>query len=126
MANDNKNINKKPKFSPYWIYGLIGIFLIFLIFSNDSTSSDKVSFTKFKQLVELNDIETIMVTTNNTVADIYLKEGAAEKEAYKGLVNKKSGLSFMGDSPDFTIKYLNLENFERYITNLKEEKSLDF
>ncbi len=126
MANDNKNTTKKPKFNAYWIYGLIGVFLIFLIFTNDSTSSDKVSFTKFKQLVELNDIKTIMVTTNNTVADIYLKDGAAEKDAYKGLVNKKGGFSFMGDSPDFTIKYLNLENFERYLTSIKEEKNLDF
>ena len=23
MAKDNKNLNKKPKVSPYWIYGII-------------------------------------------------------------------------------------------------------
>ncbi|QHI38626.1 ATP-dependent zinc metalloprotease FtsH [Kordia antarctica] len=127
MANDNKNTTKKPKFNAYWIYGLIGVFLIFLIFTNDSDSSDKVSYSKFKELIEYNDVETIKVTTNNTVAEIFLKEGAAEKDAYKGLVNKKSSFLLMGgESADFTIKYLNLKNFEDYLNEIKEEKKLDF
>ncbi|MBC8753600.1 ATP-dependent metallopeptidase FtsH/Yme1/Tma family protein [Kordia sp. YSTF-M3] len=126
MAKDNNNITKKPKFNAYWIYGLIGVFLLFLIFSNDSDSTDKVSYSKFKELIAYNDVETIKVTTNNTVAEIYLKDGAAEKDVYKGLVNKKSGLFLMGDTADFTIKYLNLENFETYLNTIKEEKGLDF
>ncbi|WP_298425289.1 ATP-dependent zinc metalloprotease FtsH [uncultured Kordia sp.] len=126
MANNNKNIDKKPKFSPYWIYGMVGLFLIFLIFSNDSGSDDKVTFTKFKELVQYNDIEKIEVVTNTKVARIYLKEGAAEKDIFKDFVKKKTGLSFMGESPDFTIKYLNLENFEDYLNEVKVAKSLDF
>lgn len=126
MANDNKNINKKPKFSPYWIYGMIGIFLIFLIFSNDSGSNDKVTLSKFKELVEHNDIKKIEVVTNTKVARIFLKDGAAEKDLYKELVKKKGGLSFMGESPDFTFKYLNLENFEDYLNEVREKNNLDF
>ncbi len=126
MANDNKNINKKPKFSPYWIYGMIGLFLIFLIFSNDSGSSDKVTFSKFKELVEYNDIKKVEVVTNTKVARIFLKDGAAEKDLYKGLVKKKGGLSFMGESPDFTFKYLDLKNFEDYLNEAREKNNLDF
>ncbi|WP_046758793.1 ATP-dependent zinc metalloprotease FtsH [Kordia jejudonensis] len=126
MANNNKNIDKKPKFSPYWIYGMIGLFLIFLIFSNDSGSDDKVTFTKFKELVQYNDIEKIEVVTNTKVARIYLKKGAADKEIFKDFVKKKTGLAFMGDSPDFTIKYLNLENFEDYLDEVKRANNLDF
>ena len=71
MANDNKNTTKKPKFNAYWIYGLVGIFLIFLIFSNDSDTDDKVSLTKFKELVKNNDVEKIKVYTNAPIAEIY-------------------------------------------------------
>ena len=34
MAKDNKNLNKKPKLNPYWIYGvIIAIFLGIQFFS---------------------------------------------------------------------------------------------
>ena len=126
MAKDNNNMTKKPKFNAYWIYGLIGVFLLFLVFSNNSGGDDKVTFSKFKELVPNNDIEKIKVFTNARFAEVYLKDGAASKDAYKELVNKKSNLFLMGDSPDFSIKYLNLENFERYLNTVKEEKGLDF
>ncbi|EDP95624.1 ATP-dependent zinc metalloprotease FtsH [Kordia algicida OT-1] len=126
MAKDNNNMTKKPKFNAYWIYGLIGVFLLFLVFSNGSGGDDKVTFSKFKELVPNNDIQKIKVFTNAGFAEVYLKEGAASKDAYKELVNKKGNLFLMGDTPDFTIKYLNLENFEEYLNEVKEEKNLDF
>jgi cell division protease FtsH len=126
MAKDNKNITKKPKFNAYWIYGLIGVFLLFLIFSNGSESDNKVTFSKFKELVPNNDIEKIKVFTNARFAEVYLKDGAAEKDSYKGLVTKKNSIFLTGDSPDFSVKYLNLENFETYLNKIKEEKNLDF
>ncbi|WP_046743583.1 ATP-dependent zinc metalloprotease FtsH [Kordia zhangzhouensis] len=126
MAKDNNNMAKKPKFSPYWIYGLIGIFLIFLIFSNDSGGSDKVTFSKFKELVPNNDIKKIEVVTNAKFARVYLKEGSEEKDIYKGIVNPRSSLFLMGDHPDFSIKYLDLKNFEDYLNEIKETNNLDF
>jgi hypothetical protein len=34
MAKDNKNLNKKPKVNPYWIYGvIIAVFLSVQLFS---------------------------------------------------------------------------------------------
>jgi cell division protease FtsH len=126
MANDKKNTTKKPKFSPYWIYGLIGVFLLFLVFSNDSDSGDKVSLTKFKELIKSNDFEKIKVYTNTPLIEVYLKDGAAEKDTYKGLITKKSSLFLMGDSPDFTVNYFDKESFGRYLNKLKETTDLDF
>lgn len=126
MAKDNNNMTKKPKFSPYWIYGLIGVFLLFLIFSSDSGSGDKVSFSKFKELVEYNDIKKIEVVTNTKIARIYLKDDAAKKDIYKNIINKRSSIFLMGDNPDFSIKYLNLENFENFLNEVKEKNNLDF
>jgi len=126
MARDNNNMTKKPKFSPYWIYGLIGVFLLFLILSNDSGSADKVSFSKFKELVQYNDIKKIEVVTNTKEARIYLKDGADDKDIYKGILNRRSGIFMMGDNPDFSIRYLNLENFENFLNQVKEKEKLDF
>jgi len=126
MAKDNKNTTKKPKFNAYWIYGLIGIFLVFLIFSNDSDSNDKVSITKFKELIKTNDFEKVTVYTNAPFAEVYLKKGAAEKDTYKNIVTKKGNFSFIGKSPDFTIKYVDRSNFAEYLDNIKKEDNLDF
>ncbi|KAB8152728.1 ATP-dependent zinc metalloprotease FtsH [Kordia sp. TARA_039_SRF] len=126
MAKDNNNMAKKPKFNAYWIYGLIGIFLLFLILSNDSGAGDDVTFTQFKELVPYNDIEKIEVITNTKIAKVYLKQGAADKDIYKKIVNNRPSIFMMGNNPDFSIKYLDLENFENYLNDVKEEKNLDF
>ncbi|MEM6686343.1 MAG: ATP-dependent zinc metalloprotease FtsH, partial [Bacteroidota bacterium] len=102
------------------------VFLLFLIFSNDSGASDKVTFSKFKELVQYNDIKKVEVVTNTGVARIYLKQGAEDKDIYKGIINKRSSIFLMGDNPDFSIKYLNLENFENYLIEVKEKNNLDF
>ena len=45
MANDKKNIKeKKPKFSPYWIYGIvIAIFIGTSVFSNSGFQDGKAT-----------------------------------------------------------------------------------
>ncbi|PTX63469.1 cell division protease FtsH [Kordia periserrulae] len=126
MAKDNNNMAKKPKFNAYWIYGLIGIFLLFLIFSNDSGAGDDVTFTQFKELVPYNDIEKIEVVTNSKIARVYLKQGAADKDIYKKFINNRPSIFSMGNNPDFSIKYLSLDNFEDYLDEVKKEKNLDF
>ena len=45
MANEKKNIkDKKPKFSPYWIYGiLIALFLVFQLFNNSGYQDGNIT-----------------------------------------------------------------------------------
>ncbi|MGH1386247.1 ATP-dependent zinc metalloprotease FtsH [Kordia sp.] len=126
MAKDNNNMTKKPKFSPYWIYGAIGVFLLFLIFSNDSGADDKVTLTKFEELIKYNDIKRIRVMTNADYAEIFLKDDAAKKDIYKGFINKKSNIFSMGDNPDFTVKYPEKKIFVENLYTAKEKDSLDF
>jgi cell division protease FtsH len=126
MAKDNNNMTKKPKFSPYWIYGLIGAFLLFLVFSNNSGADDKVTLTKFKELIKYNDVKKIKVMTNADYAEIYLKDDAKNKDIYKGIVNRRSSIFLMGDNPDFTVKYVDKQHFAENLDKLKEEANLDF
>ena len=50
MAKDNKNLNKKPKVNPYWIYGvIIAVFLSIQLFSGGfgSSTGSKTTPTEF-------------------------------------------------------------------------------
>ena len=62
MANDKKNIKeKKPKFSPYWIYGIvIALFLGFQLFGESSSSGgSKITKSDFFEFLEQGDVEKI-------------------------------------------------------------------
>ena len=55
MAKDNKNINKKPKLNPYWIYGIIiAAFLGIQLFSGgfSDSSTKKINPSEFLQYLD--------------------------------------------------------------------------
>ena len=111
MSEKNKNESKKPKFNSFWIYGAISLVLLFFVLNNNNTAENEVSFSKFKEYVPQNDIEEIVMVPNMRLAHVYLTDEALKKEEYKEFTNKK-GLSFIGNIPDFTVQYLDLQNFE--------------
>jgi cell division protease FtsH len=125
MSEKNKNESKKPKFNSFWIYGAISLILLFFVLNNNNTAENEVSFSKFKEYVPQNDIEEIVMVPNMRLAHVYLTDEALKKEEYKEFTNKK-GLSFIGNIPDFTVQYLDLQNFENYLNEQKKENNLDF
>ena len=125
MSDKNKNETKKPKFNAFWIYGAISLVLLFFVLNNSNTNENEVSFSKFKEYVPQNDIKEIVMVPNMRMAHVYLTDEALKKESYKEFTNKK-GLSFIGNIPDFTVQYLDLQNFENYLNEQKKENNLDF
>jgi cell division protease FtsH len=86
MANDKQN-PKKPKFSPYWIYG--GIILIFLslnFFGGSSNWQDikESSSTDFFRYLNDGDISKIVIINKNK-ARVSLTKEALEKDSHKGV-----------------------------------------
>jgi len=125
MSDDNKNEPKKLKFNVFWIYGAISIILLFFVLNSSSTTENEVSFSKFKEYVPQNDIKEIVMVPNMRLAHVYLTEAALKKEEYKDFTNKK-GISFIGKVPDFSVQYLDLQNFENYLSEQKQRNNLDF
>jgi len=125
MSDDNKNEPKKLKFNVFWIYGAISIILLFFVLNNSSTTENEVSFSKFKEYVPQNDIKEIVMVPNMRLAHVYLTEDALKKEEYKEFTKKK-GISFIGKAPDFSVQYLDLQNFENYLSEQKQRNNLDF
>jgi len=125
MSDNNKNEPKKLKFNVFWIYGAISILLLFFVLNNSSTTESEVSFSKFKEYVPQNDIKEIVMVPNMRLAHVYLTDEALKKEEYKEFTKKK-GISFIGKVPDFTVQYLDLQNFENYLSEQKQRNNLDF
>ncbi|MCL4126377.1 UNVERIFIED_CONTAM: hypothetical protein GTU68_051445 [Idotea baltica] len=85
MANEKKKLKeKKPKFSPYWIYGIIiAIFIVIQIFSSSSyQETNEITPSEFFKYAEDNDVEKVVIV-NRHIAKVYLTKEAQEKEVHK-------------------------------------------
>ncbi|MCF6279962.1 MAG: ATP-dependent zinc metalloprotease FtsH [Flavobacteriaceae bacterium] len=122
----NKDQVKLPKFNFNWIYIIPVLFIIsFMMFGGGENPNEKVSFSKFKSYLNTNDIEEIIIVKNLGTAQVFLKKEALEKGEYKKYVKKKSFFS-LSKEPSFIVTYGDIQNFENYLIETKQEKDLDF
>jgi cell division protease FtsH len=126
MTNDKKNIkDKKPKFNPYWIYGIvIAIFLAIQLFSNigiqDGSTTNPTQFLKF---VADGDVEKVEIV-NKRIAKVYLTKEAEQKE-----IHKKSKPSTLIPTttklPNYKFEFGDLQIFQNQLNEVIKEKHLD-
>ncbi|WP_299527869.1 ATP-dependent zinc metalloprotease FtsH [uncultured Lutibacter sp.] len=127
MSQDKKNTPnskniKKPKFNFYWIYGIVfALFLGYQFLNSDSLGSKKLSQNEFKTILSENDIEKIVIV-NRSVADIYIKSDASEKEQHK----KNKGSLYSANTPMYNYSFGDLQNFEKELSTDKQTYELDF
>ncbi len=113
MANDKKNIKeKKPKFSPYWIYGIVlAIFLGFQLFSSGSyQDGGTITPSEFFKYAEDNDVEKVEII-NRRIAQVYLTKEAQEKEVHKNS-KPKTFIPSATKLPNYQFEIGDLQNFE--------------
>ncbi|GAB1855883.1 ATP-dependent zinc metalloprotease FtsH [Flavobacteriaceae bacterium MHTCC 0001] len=126
MASNNKNIKeKKPKFSPYWIYGIIlSLFLIFTLFNNSGLDSGNTTNpTEFYKFVKDGDVAEVEIV-NRRLAKVYLTKEAAKKEIHK----KAKSTSFSISSaklPNYRFEFGELEIFQRELDQIIKDENLD-
>ncbi len=125
MSNDKKINNKKPKLSPYWIYGLIiVIFLAINVFSGgmgSSTGSPTTPSQFFKYLKD-GDVEKVEIV-NRREAKIYLTSEAATKDIHKKSVRPQL-LPMAGKSPNYQFEFGDLQNFENQLNDVVGKNDL--
>ena len=126
MAKDNKNPQKKPRFSSWWIYGLIIVFLIgFQFFGSDSLSpTSKTTTSELQEFLRNGDIDKILIITNTRQARVYLTEEAMTKDVHRDVSDQPFSLS-SGNVPQYVLDYGDLQNFENDIKKIKQENNLD-
>jgi cell division protease FtsH len=118
----NKNNIKTPKFNFYWIYGIIfALFIGYQLFNSGDMASKNLSQNEFENILSENDIERIVIV-NKSVADIFIKSEASEKENHK----KNKGALYSANTPMYYYKFGDLQNFEKELTAKKTEFDLNF
>lgn len=125
MAKDNKNLNKKPKVSPYWVYGvIIAVFLSIQLFSGGFSSSTGTQTTpaKFLEYLENGDVAKVEIV-NKREARVYLTKDAKELEIHKKS-KPKTILPSVAPIPNYKFEFGDLQNFEKDINKIKEENNL--
>jgi cell division protease FtsH len=123
--SDNKKVNnKKPKYSPYWVYGIIiVIFLAINVFSGlgSSTGSHTTPSEFFKYLKD-GDIDKVQIV-NRREAKIYLTNEALSKEVHKKSI-KQQLFPIAGKTPNYQFEFGDLQNFENQLSQAVNDNNL--
>ena len=125
MADDKKPNIKKPKFSPYLVYGLIiVIFLAINVFSGGMSSSTGSATTpaQFFEYLKNGDVEKVEIV-NRREAKVYLTSEALSKEIHKKSI-KPQFLPISGKTPNYQFEFGDLQNFENELSKTKADNDL--
>ena len=126
MANEKKNIkDKKPKFSPYWIYGiLITLFLGFQLFSNGNyDNGNGTTPSEFFKFLEDGDVEKVEIVKNTRVAKVYLTKDAEIKEIHKNS-KPQTFIPSATKLPNYKFEFGDLQNFENRLNETTKDLSV--
>lgn len=122
MAKDKKHTNdKKPKFSPYWIYGiLIAIFLGFQLFSSGSYEEGSATTpSDFFKYLEDGDVAKVDIIKNTRVAKVYLTPEAEAKEIHRNS-KPQTFIPSATQLPNYKFEFGDLQNFENRLNEIVE------
>lgn len=126
MNNDKKNIkDKKPKFNPYWIYGvIIAVFLAIQLFSNvGSQDGNTTNPTQFFKFVADGDVVRVEIV-NKRVCKVYLTKEAEQKEIHKKSV-PNTLLPTTTRLPNYKFEFGDLQIFQNQLNEVIKENHLD-
>ena len=123
---ENKKINK-PKFNPYWIYGIvITVLLVMSMFGGDNNwqSISKTNISDFERFLNQEDVAEVVVI-NQKMARVTLTQNALEKSVHK--VVKKENLIGQQNiqGPHYEFEVGNLELFQRKLEQA-EDNGINF
>jgi len=126
MAKDNNQSPKKPRFSSWWIYGLIAVALLGFQFfgSGNFSNTEKTTTSELQEYLRNGDVKEILIITNTRQAKVFLTEEALKKDVHKD-VSKQSFALTANITPQYSLDYGDLQNFENEIKNIKKENNLD-
>ncbi|WP_179345471.1 ATP-dependent zinc metalloprotease FtsH [Winogradskyella ursingii] len=126
MAKENKNLNKKPKMNPYWIYGIIiAVFISIQLFSGgfgDSTGTETTP-NEFFTYLRQGDVKKVEIV-NNREANVYLTDEAEEQTIHKKS-KPNSILPSVSPAPNYKFEFGDLTLFQEEIAKIKAEQNID-
>ncbi|WP_296386511.1 ATP-dependent zinc metalloprotease FtsH [Winogradskyella sp.] len=125
MAKDDKNLNKKPKISPYWIYGaIIAAFLAIQIFSGGfgGSTGTQTRPAQFLDYLSKGDVAKVVIV-NKREAKVYLTKEAKEQEIHKK-TKPNTILPSVTPVPNYKFEFGDLQNFEKQVNEIISSNNL--
>ncbi|WP_062059963.1 ATP-dependent zinc metalloprotease FtsH [Aquimarina longa] len=126
MGKENKKpeLNKKPKFSAYWIYAIIIIGFLVLNFIGGSGlgSAPTTSTSEFQKYLSNGEVEKVVIV-NRRKAQVFLTKEARSLEKHQK-TKSKSILPSSPSDPDYQFEFGDLQNFENKIATIKSQNNL--
>ncbi len=126
MARDNKKpeLNKKPKFSAYWIYAvlLVGFIALNFIGGNGWTDPAKTTPSKFYNYLQEGEVEKVVIV-NKRVAKVYLTKEAADSDKHKDSKSKSFLPKGTGEA-NYQFEFGDLQNFENQMSTIIKKDDL--
>jgi len=108
-----------PKFNYLWVYILLGVFILFSLNMNYfQTRVEETSQQKLKSMLEQNEVQKIVIV-NKEVAEVYLRDTALSKDAYKDISKTKFGMINRG--PHFFLSVASNDAFDRFLAEFYKE-----
>ncbi len=125
MTNENNNIkDKKPKFNPYWIYGIIiAVFLAIQVFSNVGYEEGSTTNpTQFLQFVAEGDVAKVEIV-NKRICKVYLTLEAEKKEVHKKSI-PHTLIPTATKLPNYKFEFGDLQIFQNQLNEVIKENNL--
>ena len=117
---NNKNRNKMPRFNLTWLYVVIAVALGWLFFNsgddNGGSASKNVTYTEFKQFVELGYANKIVASKDEGTVRMYVKP-----EHIRDVF--KSGVQQTGKQPFVQAEYPSADKLDEFVTQQQELKN---
>ena len=114
--------NNKPKFNPYWVYGVIITFLLGIsMFGGDNNwqTVSKTNISDFEHFLNEGDVEEVIVV-NQKLAKVTLNSYGLEKSVHQNSKAKNIIGQENTSGPQYEFEVGNLELFQRKLEQAKE------
>ena len=114
--------NNKPKFNPYWVYGVIITFLLGIsMFGGDNNwqTVSKTNISDFERFLNEGDVEEVIVV-NQKLAKVTLNTYGLEKSVHQNSKAKNIIGQENTSGPHYEFEVGNLELFQRKLEQAKE------
>jgi cell division protease FtsH len=117
--------SKKPS-SFYWIYAVIGLGLIALQLINFGGNSSTITENEFKDMVNNNYVEEVVVISNRKEVRVTLTKEATELDQFKSKIKAPLISSAQNKGPHFTFKYFSEDGFNADLKEYSSKNNLKY
>jgi cell division protease FtsH len=119
------NSGNKPKFNIYWVYILIGLSFFAIQFLSFSSRPLKTNYTDFEKMAVAKDVKKLVVISNQSKVEVFIKDEKLNKAQYKALSEKGFMNSVSKSGPHYYFNIGSSDSFDKQFDPINEKLGTD-